>query len=157
MTLVFNQEAASYVYDSTFGAKKGDVFISPFIGRLDDTGVDGMSLIANIMEIYKQGDGHVEVLAASIRTLNHLLGCFKLGVDIVTAPYQSYAEWVNTGFLIPSADWKPSVLQNLRPIELDKTLSLKAKWDTYSNYNSPLFEVGLDKFSQDWNNLVKID
>ncbi len=65
MTLCFTQEQAAAVYSATAGAKKGDVFISPFIGRLDDRGENGMDLIENIQKMYGTGDGHVEVLTAS--------------------------------------------------------------------------------------------
>ena len=67
MTLCFSQEQAAAVYAATRGAKKGQVFVSPFIGRLDDIGENGMDLISNILAVYKQGDGHVEVLTASVR------------------------------------------------------------------------------------------
>jgi transaldolase len=68
MTLVFSQQQAAAVYAATKGAKKGDVFLSPFVGRLDDRGENGMDLIKNILEMYNQGDGHVEVLSASVRS-----------------------------------------------------------------------------------------
>src|SRR3989344_1099900 len=72
MTLCFTQEQAAAVYAATRGAKKGQVFVSPFVGRLDDRGQDGMDLIANIMRMYEQGDGHVEVLTASVRSVGHM-------------------------------------------------------------------------------------
>ena len=50
LTLCFSQEQAAAVYAATKGAKKGDVFVSPFIGRLDDRGENGMDLIANITQ-----------------------------------------------------------------------------------------------------------
>src|SRR3989344_4842731 len=65
MTLVFTQEQAAAVYAATKGAKRGDVFVSPFIGRLDDRGENGMDLIKNIIKMYRGGDGHVLILGAS--------------------------------------------------------------------------------------------
>ncbi|MFN3480604.1 MAG: transaldolase family protein [Thermodesulfovibrionales bacterium] len=56
MTLCFSQEQAAAVYAATRGAKRGDVFVSPFIGRLDDKGENGMDLIGNILKMYKKGD-----------------------------------------------------------------------------------------------------
>ena len=53
MTLVFSQQQAAAVYMATKGAKKGDVFISPFAGRLDDIGENGMDVISNIVKMYK--------------------------------------------------------------------------------------------------------
>ncbi|MBI2326736.1 fructose-6-phosphate aldolase [Candidatus Curtissbacteria bacterium] len=66
MTLCFSQEQAAAVFAATKGAKKGDVFVSPFVGRLDDRGENGMSLIENIIKMYKEGDGHIEVLVARV-------------------------------------------------------------------------------------------
>ena len=59
MTLCFTQEQAAAVYGATKGAKKGDVFVSPFVGRLDDIGENGMDLVKNILESYRLGNGHV--------------------------------------------------------------------------------------------------
>src|SRR3989344_4919947 len=56
MTLCFSQEQASAVYSATQGAKRGDVFLSPFVGRLDDRKENGMDLIKNILRMYKKGD-----------------------------------------------------------------------------------------------------
>lgn len=67
-------------------AKAGATFISPFIGRLDDLGLDGMELIADIREIYDNYDFRTEILAASIRTVNHVADCAKIGADVVTLP-----------------------------------------------------------------------
>src|SRR3989344_909760 len=67
MTLCFTQEQAAAVYAATQGAVKGQVFVSPFVGRLDDRGENGMQLIENIVRMYQNGDGHVEVLTASVR------------------------------------------------------------------------------------------
>ncbi len=77
MTLCFSLEQAAAVYAATRGAKRGQVFVSPFIGRLDDIGENGMDLITNILATYKRGDGHVEVLTASVRTLDHLLEALR--------------------------------------------------------------------------------
>jgi transaldolase len=101
MTLCFSQEQAAAVYAATKGAKKGGVFVSPFIGRLDDRGENGMDVIANIVRMYRSGDGHVEVLTASVRSLDHLLYALKLGSDIITAPYAILKEWAQKGVPLP--------------------------------------------------------
>lgn len=67
-------------------AKAGAAFISPFIGRLDDIGLDGLELIEDIREIYDAQDLDTEILAASIRTANHVKDCAKLGADVATIP-----------------------------------------------------------------------
>jgi transaldolase len=67
-------------------AKAGATFISPFIGRLDDLNVDGLDLIADIREIYDNYGFHTNILAASIRSANHMSECAKIGADVATAP-----------------------------------------------------------------------
>lgn len=67
-------------------AKAGATFISPFIGRLDDINLDGMDLIADIREIYDNYGFETQILAASIRSANHVSEAAKIGADVVTAP-----------------------------------------------------------------------
>ena len=67
-------------------AKVGASFISPFIGRLDDIGLDGMELIADIRQIYDNYHFQTQILAASIRTVNHVATAAKIGADVVTVP-----------------------------------------------------------------------
>ena len=63
-------------------AKAGATFISPFIGRLDDLNMDGLDLIADIREIYDNYGFETNILAASIRTANHMSDCAKIGADV---------------------------------------------------------------------------
>ncbi len=67
-------------------AKAGAAFISPFIGRLDDAGHDGMELISDIVAIYDNYDFDTEVLVASVRTANHVKDAAKIGADVCTLP-----------------------------------------------------------------------
>ena len=67
-------------------AKAGAAFISPFIGRLDDINLDGMELIADIREIYDNYGFETQILAASIRSANHMSDAAKIGADVATAP-----------------------------------------------------------------------
>jgi transaldolase len=67
-------------------AKAGATFISPFIGRLDDINLDGLDLIGDIRTIYDNYDFKTQILAASIRSANHVKDCALIGADIVTAP-----------------------------------------------------------------------
>lgn len=67
-------------------AKAGATFISPFIGRLDDINLDGMQLIADIRQIYDNYGYETEILAASIRTVNHVTEAARIGADVMTAP-----------------------------------------------------------------------
>jgi transaldolase len=67
-------------------AKAGATFISPFVGRLDDTGIDGMELIAEIRQIYDNYDFDTEILVASVRTTNHVKQAAIIGADVATVP-----------------------------------------------------------------------
>ena len=74
------------VNQALLAAKAGATFISPFIGRLDDINLDGMDLIADIREIYDNYGYETEILAASIRSVNHVTECARIGADVMTAP-----------------------------------------------------------------------
>lgn len=145
MTLCFSQEQAAAVYGATAGAKPGQVFISPFIGRLDDKGIKGMDLIKNILNMYKTGDGHVEVLGASIRSLSHLTESLEMNCDIVTAPLAVLTAWQNKE---AATDPAP-----LLAIEYE-TLDLNKPWHEF-NIEHELTNAGMDKFAADWKGMIK--
>lgn len=94
-------------------AKVGATYISPFIGRLDDITLDGMDLIADIRTIYDNYGYETEVLAASIRNVNHVKDCALVGADVITAPpavIQNLSKHVLTdkGLAAFMADWGKS-------------------------------------------------
>jgi transaldolase len=100
MTLCFSQQQAAAVYAATKGTA-APAYVSPFVGRLDDTGQNGVDLVANIKRMYGKGDGHVLVLAASIRSLAHLLYCFSIGAELVTVPLKILRQWAESSFPMP--------------------------------------------------------
>jgi transaldolase len=69
-------------------AKAGAAYISPFIGRLDDIGQNGLELLAEIVEIYNNYDWKTEVLAASIRHPIHVIEAARIGADVATMPFK---------------------------------------------------------------------
>ncbi len=79
-TLVFSAGQA------ILAAKAGASYVSPFVGRLDDVGTDGLDLIAQIVDIYQNYGFGTEVLAASIRHTMHLIQCAEIGADVATCP-----------------------------------------------------------------------
>lgn len=81
MTLVFSANQA------LLAAKVGATYVSPFIGRLDDQGQNGMDLIRDILEIYRRYSFPTKVLVASIRHPVHVVEAARLGADIATMPY----------------------------------------------------------------------
>jgi transaldolase len=92
-------------------AKAGATFISPFIGRLDDIHIDGMDLISEIRQIYDNYDYDTNILAASIRTPNHIREAALIGADYATAPPAVLKSLVkhpltDKGIELFLADWK---------------------------------------------------
>jgi transaldolase len=104
MTLCFSQEQAAAVYAATRGSRE-PVYVSPFVGRLDDHGENGIDLVKNIKEMYKNGDGHVYVLAASIRHVDHLLASFATGAELATVPGKVLVDWDIKNFPMPDKDF----------------------------------------------------
>jgi len=80
VTLVFSANQA------LLAAKAGASFVSPFIGRLDDIGQEGMQIVEEIMDIYNNYDFETEVIVASIRHPIHVIQAARLGADIATVP-----------------------------------------------------------------------
>ena len=152
MTLCFTQEQAAAVHAATRGAKKGDVFVSPFIGRLDDRGENGMDLIYNIIKMYEKRDGHVEVLTASVRNIDHLLYALKLGSDIISSPFDILKQWADRGLPIPGDDYVYDS-KNLKRIPY-REIDLYQNWQDYT-VRHELTDQGMERFSADWNALVK--
>ena len=70
-------------------AKAGATYVSPFIGRIDDSSWDGVELIAQIAEIYSIQGWETEILAASIRSPLHIVKCAEAGANVVTSPLES--------------------------------------------------------------------
>ena len=92
-------------------AKAGASFISPFIGRLDDMGMDGMDLIREIRQIYDNYGFDTEILAASIRTVGHVKEAALIGADVATIPASTIKALVkhpltDKGLEAFLADWK---------------------------------------------------
>ncbi len=73
-------------------AKAGATYISPFIGRLDDAGMDGMQVVADLVDIYERYAFTTQVLAASIRHPMHVVEAARLGADVSTMPYKIFQQ-----------------------------------------------------------------
>jgi transaldolase len=106
-------------------AKAGAAYISPFIGRLDDIGHNGLELVRDIVEIYNNYDWKTQVLAASIRHPLHVIETARIGADVATMPFKVMLQLFNhplteKGLDQFLADWRKSV--SSKP---DQTSSLK--------------------------------
>lgn len=145
MTLCFSQDQAAAVYAATRGTQ-APAYVSPFIGRLDDIGQNGIDVVANIKRMYARGDGHVLVLAASIRSLAHLLCCFSIDADLVTVPPTILREWADAGFPMPDAafTYEPKGTRiAYREIDLEQP------WQRF-NIQHELTTKGVEKFAADY-------
>ncbi|HEU4327318.1 MAG TPA: fructose-6-phosphate aldolase [Roseiflexaceae bacterium] len=105
VTLCFNANQA------LFAARAGAFIISPFVGRVDDTGVDGMNLIREISQIYRKHDLKTLVLSASIRHPRHITDSALAGADIATCPFKVLEQSMkhpltDSGIERFLADWK---------------------------------------------------
>ena len=156
MTLCFSQEQAAAVYAATKGSKE-PVYVSPFVGRLDDGGEDGVDLVKNIKTMYKNGDGHVHVLAASIRHLDHLLVSFALDVELVTVPARVIEKWATSNFPMPDQNFTYKAAgakgQRLKPIPY-KELDLNLPWQSF-DITHELTTRGIQKFVADYRSTLK--
>ncbi len=92
-------------------AKAGATYVSPFIGRIDDLGQDGMQLISDIVQIYENYDYGTQILAASIRHPMHIVDAALVGADVCTIPFKTLAQLVkhpltDKGLDSFLSDWK---------------------------------------------------
>ena len=105
MTLCFS------VSQALLAAKAGAEYISPFIGRLDDLNLEGVNLISDIKLVYSNYNFPTKILAASIRTINHVKQCARHGADVATIPIDIFERLVkhpltDSGLSQFTADWE---------------------------------------------------
>ena len=105
MTLCFSSSQA------LLAAKAGAEYVSPFIGRLDDLNLEGIDLISDLKLIYSNYQFSTKILAASIRTINHVKQCARLGADVATIPLDIFEKLVkhpltDSGLSQFTADWE---------------------------------------------------
>ncbi len=153
MTLCFSQEQAAAVHAATKDSRPGQIFISPFVSRLDKIGENGFDLLLNIQKMYKQAGSHVSILAASVHSLYDIAQVLEYKLDIITVPFVDLLKWINAG--------QPQTIKNL-PVKdvssLDPIpyleLNLEKNWSSF-NIKHELTEKGLQSFADDWNSIVK--
>lgn len=89
VTLIFSPAQA------LLAARAGATYVSPFVGRVDDIGEEGMTLIEDIAEIFALHDIKTEIIAASIRSPMHVINAAKAGANIATVPYKVICQMIN--------------------------------------------------------------
>lgn len=104
-TLVFS------VNQGLMACKAGATYISPFIGRIDDIGEDGLEVVASLREVIDNYNFDTEIIAASIRTVHHVEACALIGSDIATIPGKLFSQmWshplTDKGLLNFEKDWE---------------------------------------------------
>ena len=145
ITLCFSQQQAAAVYAATKGTKQ-PVYVSPFVGRLDDIGQNGMDLVKNVKRMFSTGDGHVLVLAASIRSLEQLLYCFVLEAELATVPAKILETWATKNFPMPGKDFEYESPGKAIAYE---ALNLNQSWDKF-DIEHELTRKGIEKFVADY-------
>jgi transaldolase len=145
MTLCFSQQQAAAVYAATKGTK-APAYVSPFVGRVDDIGQNGMDVVRNIKRMFSKSDGHVLVLAASIRSLEHLLYSFVLETELVTVPAKILELWASKNFPMPDKQFQYKT--SGRPIPYEE-LDLEQPWETF-DIQHELTRKGIEKFAADY-------
>lgn len=140
-------------------------FISPFVGRLDDRGENGIELVKNGMELKAEFKHPLWMLTASVRTVQHLKEAINMGSEIITAPYKVYEEW----FKLTEAErgnldsktyqkelskvhfWHP-------PQELMEIATFEVFYNAVDtndiDITHELTEKGLIRFAEDWNAII---
>ena len=98
--IAVNQTLTFSVNQALLGALAGATYISPFVGRLDDAGNDGMTLVADMVEVFKVQNLDAKVLAASLRHPQHVVQAAMAGAHVATLPYKVFKQM----FLHPLTD-----------------------------------------------------
>jgi len=145
MILCFSQAQAAAVYSATKGTAS-PVYVSPFVGHLDGIGKPGIDLVKNIQRMFLQGDGHVLLLAASIRSLEHLVHCLSIDVDMITVPSSILSQWAIANFPVVGPPIMHAWSGDLIPYE---TLDLEQPWESF-DLSHALTTQGIERFAHDY-------
>jgi transaldolase len=150
ITLCFSQQQAAAVYAAT-KASRAPAYVSPFVGRLDDIGQNGVDLVRNIKRMFDQSDHHVLVLAASIRNVQQLLYAFHVHSELVTVPARVLEQWAKEGMPLPGDDF------TYKPVGAEipyKELNLEQLWEQF-NIEQELTRKGIQKFVSDYKSTLR--
>ena len=152
MTLCFSQAQAAAVHAATLGAAPGQVFLSPFISRLDKIGQNGFDLLLNIQKMFQEAESTVQILAASVHSAYDIAHVIEAGMDIITIPYKDMVTWIDAGKPFATEGLEQKDTSGLASIEYQE-FELSQDWQSF-DINHELTATGLQKFADDWNNVL---
>lgn len=138
-TLIFQKEQAYWA------AAEGAAYVSPFVGRLDDIDENGLQLVRNIIELYREVPFVTEVLTASTRHPEHIKQAFEAGSDLVTMPWKVF-EQCSVHELAAYASSKPAWRERLSKEYLHP---YSLGWLKSEHFRHPLIEKGVKRFLDD--------
>jgi transaldolase len=153
MTLCFSQAQAAAVHAAMRGATPGQVFVSPFISRLDKIGQNGFDLLLNIQKMYWEADSHVRILAASVHSVYDIAHVLKSEMDITTIPYEDLLGWIGAGMPRDTEGLEEKDISDLAPIPYED-LDLTKDWRSFDIAHE-LTDKGLEQFADDWNAVLE--
>jgi len=152
LTVCYSQVQAAAAYAAT---KRSNyhAYVSPYVGKHEDNGKNGMDVVANILTMYRAyGDGHMQVIVASIRDVRHLVAALFIKSDIVTVPLRVLQEWASMGFPLPDEHFMFDQ-SSFTQIPYQEIL-LENDWRDYDVTNE-LTSQSEQKFWDDWKSIVK--
>ena len=132
---------------------RAPVYVSPFVGRLDDIGQNGVDLVRNIKRMFDLSDHHVLLLAASIRNLQHLLYAFHVGSELATVPAKILEQWAKEGMPLPNKDFAYKPVGSEIP---HQELNLEQSWEQF-DIEHELTKKGIQKFVSDYKATLRKD
>ena len=137
-------------------------FISPFVGRLDDKGINGMDLVQHGMELKKLFTTQVWMLEASVRTLEHFNKGLEFGSELITAPLKIYKDYFSQNSTSNGSETQKNTLENIKPWQPEADLvecpTIEDFMSTLSNgrldITHELTNAGIDRFVSDWKAII---
>lgn len=153
MTLCFSQAQAAAVHAATRGSERGQIFVSPFISRLDKIGQNGFDLLLNIQKMFRAANSHVSILAASVHTVYDITHVIESGMDIITIPFEDVGAWAKAGMPRTTNGLEAKDMSKLAAMEYHE-LDLSEDWRSFDIFYE-LTDKGLAQFASDWNGVLE--
>jgi transaldolase len=145
LNMCFSQEQAAGAYRATMGAMPGSVYLTIFVDALEKDGKKGVQVMEDVMEMLHEGDGHLGVLGAGVRTMDQFMYLLGLGPAAVAAPINILEEWAEQG--LPRPDKK--LKYDGRGKTDDREVHLTKDWSEY-DLSHPLTAKMIERYFECW-------